>query len=106
MTAEANKALVRRYGQVWHAGNQHLVDELAAPDLVVYYPLFGREVRGHAACKQVLTETHAAFPDVQLMFESCLRRGTPSSPAGARRPPAGAPSPGGHGPASESSGRG
>ncbi|HEU5424683.1 MAG TPA: ester cyclase [Nitrolancea sp.] len=75
MTAEANKKLVRRYGHVWHAGNQHLVDELAAPDLVVYYPLFGREVRGHAAFKQVLTGTHVAFPDVQLVFEELLAEG-------------------------------
>ncbi len=47
MSTEDNKALVRRFVQVWGKGSLDTLDELAAPNFSVYYP-FLREIAGHS----------------------------------------------------------
>jgi steroid delta-isomerase-like uncharacterized protein len=75
MSGEENKEIVRRFGGVWNAGHEHIVDELASPDLVVWYPLLPEEVHGPEAFKQVLAQLHASLPDVQVTVEDLIAEG-------------------------------
>jgi steroid delta-isomerase-like uncharacterized protein len=72
MSTEENKAIVRRFGQVWGKGSLAMVDELADPNLSVYYPVLGEPIRGPEGFKQFLTQFHAAFPDVEVTFEDVI----------------------------------
>ena len=75
MSTEENKALVRRFAQVWNAGNLSIVDELAAPDLTVSYPLLPEVLHGPEAFKQALRQVYAAFPDLQATVEELIAEG-------------------------------
>jgi hypothetical protein len=46
MSAEENKVIVRRFGQVWGKGSMAAVGELADGNLSVYYPFLGEPIRG------------------------------------------------------------
>ncbi len=59
-----NKAIAQRFLQVWLNGSPTIVDELADPNLTVYYPVLGQPIRGAQAFKQVLGQLHSALPDV------------------------------------------
>lgn len=73
MGVEENKAVVERFAQVWSAGNLQIVDELAAPDLVVSYAGFPEEIHGPEAYKQFLNqEWYSAFPDVTTSVEDLI----------------------------------
>ncbi len=72
MSVNENTVLARRFIQVWVPGNLGLVDELAAPDITVIYPVLGEAVRGGAAYKQLLAHFHAACPDVAISVEEQL----------------------------------
>src|SRR5437879_9478187 len=69
MSLDENKALARRLAQVWAPGNLSVLDELAAPDISVIYPVLGEPVRGAAAFKQLMAHFHAACPDVEIYQE-------------------------------------
>jgi predicted ester cyclase len=64
-----NKAIVGRWfkefwGNPW---NPRVVDELAAPDIVMHYPMHGPEPRkGRAEVKKFITEFREAFPDLNF----------------------------------------
>jgi len=60
MSVDENKALTRRFIQVWAPGNLSLLDELAAAEIMVIYPVQGEPVRGAVAFKQLLAHFHAA----------------------------------------------
>jgi steroid delta-isomerase-like uncharacterized protein len=61
--SDHNKTIVGRWlDELWNKGNVAIVDELGAPDVLMYYPLTG-ELRGQDRVKQVITEFRAAFPD-------------------------------------------
>jgi predicted ester cyclase len=66
--AEDNKAVVGRwFSDFWgKTCNLGIVDELAAPDMLLQYSLHEPR-RGHADIKAFMTGFRAAFPD--LMFE-------------------------------------
>ena len=49
MTVEENKAIPLRCGQVWGKGDLSLIDELAAPEIRVSYPLMPAPSDGPAA---------------------------------------------------------
>src|SRR5438128_1131325 len=49
MSTAENKTIVRRFFEVWNRGGTQLVDELAAPNLVVRYPLLPKPLHGHEA---------------------------------------------------------
>jgi steroid delta-isomerase-like uncharacterized protein len=59
-------ALARRFIQAWNAGQRAIVDELAAPDLVVSYTHYPAPYRGPAAFKEMLAKTHHFFPDLSI----------------------------------------
>ena len=48
MSTAENKALARRFIEVWNRGGTQLLDELAAPELVVSYPLLPADLHGPA----------------------------------------------------------
>ncbi len=75
MSAEENKALVRRFAQVWGKGSLDIVDELAAPDFSVSYPLLRQMVHGPEAFKQVLKMIRSGMPDVDLVIEDEIAEG-------------------------------
>ena len=75
MSIEANKATVRRFVQVWGQGSLDTIDELAAPNFSVYYPLLRETVHGPEAFKQVLMGVHAGLPDVEVVSENEIAEG-------------------------------
>src|SRR5690348_8029510 len=72
MSSTDTKAIARRFLEVWNRGGTQLVDELAAPTLVVCYPLLPEPLHGPEAFKQFLTAFYAAFPDVTCTLEDEL----------------------------------
>lgn len=75
MTTEENKAIAERFAQVWSAGGLHLVDELAAPDIVVSYPIPPEPMRGAEAFKAFLSELIAGLPDVSVTVDETIAEG-------------------------------
>jgi steroid delta-isomerase-like uncharacterized protein len=75
MSVDQNKALARRFIQVWAPGNLSVLDELAAPDITVIYPLLGEPVRGAVAFKQLLAHFHAACPDAEISVQEQIAEG-------------------------------
>jgi len=75
MSVDENKALARRFIQVWAPGNLGVLDELAAPDIIVIYPVLGEPVRGAVAFKQLLAHFHAACPDAEISVQEQIAEG-------------------------------
>ena len=75
MSVEQNKAIARRFAEVWNRGGLAIVDELAAPDLVVSYPLLPEDIHGPQAYKQFLAQFYAAFPDIEASAEEMIAEG-------------------------------
>ncbi len=73
MTAEENKAVVRREMEELfnHTGNLDAADEIIAPDYVSYEPTSG-EVRGIEGAKQFAAAYREAFPDLQNTVETLV----------------------------------
>src|SRR5215472_17533146 len=72
MSTEENKAIVRRFGQVWGKGSLAAIDEFADPNLSVYYPVLKEPIRGPEGFKQYLMEFQIAFPDVEVIFDDVI----------------------------------
>ena len=53
--------------QAWNAGERHVVDELAAPDLTVSYTHYPEPYHGPDAFKEMLAKTHHFFPDLPIV---------------------------------------
>jgi steroid delta-isomerase-like uncharacterized protein len=75
MSIEENKAIALRFGQVWGKGDLGLVDELAAPDIRVSYPLMPAPTQGAAAFKEVLKMVHSAFSDLEIEIGEPIAEG-------------------------------
>ena len=75
MSVEQNKALARRFGQVWGRESIDTVDELAARELCVHYPALGEPLHGPEAFKEVLRAWHSAFPDSDRTDEDVIAEG-------------------------------
>lgn len=62
-----NKAIVARwFKSFWgNLADLSIVDELAAPDVLVHYPMHGPR-RGREEVKRMMTEFRAAFPDLNF----------------------------------------
>src|SRR2546421_5697999 len=69
MYAEENKMLARRFGEVWGGADLEIVDNLAAPGILVYYPLLGQAIEGPEAFKQLLDQWHTTFPDGAMTID-------------------------------------
>lgn len=75
MSVPENKKIAERFMQVWGNGSLDIIDELAAPSLVVLYPIFPRVIQSPAAFKQLMTMFRAAFPDAALKIEEVIGEG-------------------------------
>lgn len=66
MLADEAKQIAHRFGQVWTAGGLSVVDELAAPDIVVFYTGMPEPIHGAEGFKQLLSgQWYAGLPDSQ-----------------------------------------
>lgn len=72
----AAKPIARRFIQAWNAGQRHVVDELAAPDLTVSYTHYPEPYHGPEAFKAMLAKTHQYFPDLTIDVHDVIADGT------------------------------
>ena len=73
MDIEANKALVRKYLQLWNTGNLALADEALAPDFIDH--LHPELAPGPESVKKEVAAFRAAFPDAQITVEQIIGEG-------------------------------
>ena len=73
-TTEENKAIAVRFAQVWGQGDPGIVDELAAPNIRVSYPV-APPTEGIAAFKKTLRFVHSAFPDIEIEIGEPIAEG-------------------------------
>lgn len=75
MSAEENKAKVRRIvEEVYNKGNLDVVDEILASDYIYHGP-GGQEVRGPEGMKQMMGMFRSAFPDLYIITEDLVAEG-------------------------------
>lgn len=73
MSAEQNKAIIRRYfEEVWDKGNLAAEEEFVAPDVVVHAPPLPGAAPGVEGAKQVVTMFRTAFPDLKVVIEDLI----------------------------------
>ncbi len=72
MNQEANKAIVRRYIEMWNTGNGALVDTLLAP---TYLDHAHPEIAGSDSVKQSLQRVRTAFPDFHIAIDAIIGEG-------------------------------
>ena len=73
MDIEANKALVRRYVELWSTGNLAIADEILAPNYVDHtHP---NAAPGPESVKEQVAEFRAGFPDAQIIIEQMIGEG-------------------------------
>jgi steroid delta-isomerase-like uncharacterized protein len=72
VTTTENKAIAHRFAQVWAAGGLHIVDELAAPDITVTYPMPPEPIRGAEAFKAFLAGVIAGLPDATVTVDESI----------------------------------
>lgn len=77
MSADGNKAVVRRYNEItqqfFQGGDVNALDEVCAPDLVHHGPaMMPRDLAG---LKQMAPMFRAAFPDIEIVPEYLLAEG-------------------------------
>jgi steroid delta-isomerase-like uncharacterized protein len=76
MSAEENKAIVRRYvEEVFNQGNIRVIDELFAPDYMNHGSIPGTPVQDREGMKQVELVTHAALPDIHYEIAHLVAEG-------------------------------
>jgi predicted ester cyclase len=77
MSAEENKAIVRRFmEEAFGGGKPELVDDLLDPDFVRYDPYIeAGEVRGTQAVKDNIVWFRNAFPDLTCTVEELVAQG-------------------------------
>ena len=59
MMSEENKAIAVRFARVWDTDDPSILDELAAPDIRVSYPILPGPIQGAGAFKEVLAGVRA-----------------------------------------------
>ncbi|PQJ26872.1 hypothetical protein BSZ35_18250 [Salinibacter sp. 10B] len=67
--------IARRFIQAWNAGERHVVDEYASPDLIVSYTHYPEPYQGPAAFKEMLAKTHHFFPDLRVEIRNVVADG-------------------------------
>jgi steroid delta-isomerase-like uncharacterized protein len=76
MSAEANKALIRRfYEEVWNRGNLDVADEVFAAGYVRHDFRATEPEPGPAGQKQIAADFRAAFPDLSFEIDFLLAEG-------------------------------
>jgi steroid delta-isomerase-like uncharacterized protein len=76
MSAEQNKAIVRRYfEQVVNGNDRAAAEQLVAPDLVFTSPYTPAPTRDRASFLGMIGMLHAAFPDLTLVERDAVAEG-------------------------------
>jgi len=75
MSLEENKDIARRFVRVWDTDDISVLDELAAADIRVSYPILPGPIRGVGAFKEVLAGVRAALPDIAIEIEEVIAEG-------------------------------
>ena len=83
MSLEENKAIIRRWAEVWNQGNLDAVDEFVSDTYVRHDPNTP-EVRGPEEEKQLMAMYLSAFPDLHFTIEDMVAEGTRSWAASPR----------------------
>ena len=73
--SEENKALARRWADIFNQGNLDLVDEIYDPDYVDHDPTMPEDVRGVEGAREFYSMYRSAFPDTQITIEDQLAEG-------------------------------
>jgi steroid delta-isomerase-like uncharacterized protein len=71
----AVRSVARRFIQAWNAGQKHIVDDLASPDLTVSYTHFPEPIEGSVDFKAMLAQTHQFFPDLSIEVNDLVVEG-------------------------------
>ena len=75
MSAEENKAIVRRFWKVWEAGNIGLVDDLVAPEYVNHNPGMPNQPEGPEGIKAVVNMFRGGMPDLRVVIDDMVAEG-------------------------------
>jgi steroid delta-isomerase-like uncharacterized protein len=76
VSAEANKAVMRRYFEgAWEQGNLELLDELLAPDYVNHDPATPDTPAGPEGVKGVVSMFRSGIPDLKVVIEDMIAEG-------------------------------
>ena len=75
MEPDENKAIARRFSQVWGTANLDIIDELASPELIVSFPAFPDGIKGIAAFKEALARLRSAFGNADIHIEEEIAEG-------------------------------
>jgi steroid delta-isomerase-like uncharacterized protein len=67
--SEENKALARRWADIFNQGNLDLVDEIYAPDCVLHDPTMPEDTRGVEGAREFYSMYRSAFPDTEITIE-------------------------------------
>ena len=75
MSAEENKAIMRRYFGVFDQGNIDLLDELLASDYINHTPATPDLPTGPEGVKAVVSMFRSAMPDLRVLIEDMIAEG-------------------------------
>jgi steroid delta-isomerase-like uncharacterized protein len=73
--SEENKALTRRWADIFNQANLDLVDEIYAPDCVLHDPTMPEDIRGVEGVREFYDMYRSAFPDTEITIEDQLAEG-------------------------------
>ena len=74
MSAEENKALVRRFYEQMDEDNVVIIDQLVAANYVGHV-VGSEDIRGREGLKELAAAFHSAFPDLQRVIEDLIAEG-------------------------------
>jgi steroid delta-isomerase-like uncharacterized protein len=76
VSAQANKALVRRYAdEIWNRANLDALREFVAPDYVLQEPGAVDPIVGPEGLAPYIRAIHSAFPDHRLRIDAIVAEG-------------------------------
>ena len=75
MSAEDNKAIVRRFWGIWEEGNIDLFGELLAADHINHNPASPDQPAGAEGARQVVSMFRSAMPDLKVVIEDMIAEG-------------------------------
>jgi steroid delta-isomerase-like uncharacterized protein len=75
VSAEENKAIMRRYFSVFEQGNIDLLDELLAPDYINHTPATPELPTGPEGVKGVVSMFRGGMPDLRVVIEDMIAEG-------------------------------
>jgi predicted ester cyclase len=75
MELEKNKAIARRYNQIWSKGDLSIIDELASPEITVYFPAMPKVIKGIEALKEYFRRYPSLFGDGDIKVEEEIAEG-------------------------------